>query len=116
MQHSSDVTVRHTIAIGLDDNYSTKTWGKPADPNAKWPKWPSTQHWPEEIFAQGNENIVFDDCLAWTYCYGYKIGQGVFTEQKNILFKDSTVFRASIGFGMDHLVRTWTTSVSIMHY
>lgn len=47
-------------------------------------------------------SVVFDDCLAWTVCYGYKVGQGVYTSQDGVIFKNSVAYNAAVGLGIDH--------------
>ena len=48
------------------------------------------------------DNVIFDDCVAWTQCYGYKIGQGAYEDQSNIVFKNSVVYKGAVGIGIDH--------------
>lgn len=52
-------------------------------------------------------NVIFDDCLAWTVCYGYKIGQGVYKSQDGVTFKNSVVYKAAVGLGIDHRYGTY---------
>jgi len=88
---SQNVLVRHAIGIGLDDPFSTKTWSQATDIARNWPGRPKAQ-----------DNIRFEDCLSWTYCYGYKIGQGVLQDQSNIVFKNCVVYDAAVGIGVHH--------------
>jgi polygalacturonase len=93
---STDVTVTRAISIALDDSFSTKTWPYNTGTTVPYPNPP-----------QPLSNVVFDDCLAWTVCYGYKIGQGVYTSQDGVTFKNSVVYRAAVGLGIDHRYGTY---------
>ncbi|CAH0033298.1 unnamed protein product [Clonostachys rhizophaga] len=98
---SKRITVKRSIAIGNDDSYSAKTWE--ADNEV-------ALHYPYKPLP--NQDIVFDDCLAWTNCYGYKIGQGVVENQDNVTFKNSVVYNAGVGIGIHHLYG-WATASRI---
>jgi hypothetical protein len=91
-----DVLVQHAIGIALDDPFSTKTWQQNTDLCRNWPGQPQPQ-----------KNIMFNDLLSWTYCYAYKIGQGVMQPQTNITFKNCVVYDAAVGIGIHH---KWGTS------
>lgn len=93
---SQNVKVKHVIGIALDDPFSTKTWEQNTDLCRNWPGKPLAQR-----------NVLFEDCISWTYCYGYKIGQGVMQPQSNITFKDCVVYDAAVGIGIHH---KWGTS------
>ncbi|WP_165501834.1 glycoside hydrolase family 28 protein [Pedobacter frigiditerrae] len=93
---SENVLVKHAIGIALDDPFSTKTWQQDTDLCRNWPGVPLAQ-----------KNVVFDDCISWTYCYGFKIGQGVMQPQINITFKNCVVYDAAVGIGIHH---KWGTS------
>jgi len=88
---SQNVLVKHAIGIALDDPFSTKTWTQNTDLCRNWPGKPMVQ-----------DGVVFEDCISWTYCYGYKIGQGVMQDQRNIVFKDCVVYDAAVGIGIHH--------------
>jgi len=88
---SQYVTVTNCIGISLDDPFSTKTWGSDTDIARSWPGKPQVQ-----------ENILFENCLSWTRCFGLKVGQGVMQPQRNIVFKDCVVYDAAIGLGINH--------------
>ena len=96
VMESENVLVQHAIGIALDDPFSTKTWEQNTDLCRNWPGHPLPQH-----------NIVFEDLLSWTYCYAYKIGQGVMQPQTDIVFKDCVVYDAAVGIGIHH---KWGTS------
>ena len=96
VMESEDVLVQHAIGIALDDPFSTKTWEQNTDLCRNWPGSPRPQ-----------KNIVFDDLISWTYCYAYKIGQGVVQPQTNITFKNCVVYDAAVGIGVHH---KWGTS------
>lgn len=91
VMESEDVLVQHAIGIALDDPFSTKTWEQHTDLCRNWPGHPLPQ-----------KNIVFDDLLSWTYCYAYKIGQGVMQPQTHITFKNCVVYDAAVGIGVHH--------------
>ncbi len=63
---SQRVTVRRAIAVANDDSFSAKTWPYQVGTTVPYPYTPRPQN-----------DVLFEDCLAWTDCYGYKIGQGV---------------------------------------
>lgn len=88
---SQNVLVKHAIGIALDDPFSTKTWTQNTDLCRNWPGKPMVQ-----------DGVTFEDCISWTYCYGYKIGQGVMQDQQNIVFKDCVVYDAAVGIGIHH--------------
>ncbi len=85
-----DVIVRNVIGVALDDPFSTKTWETGE----------LFQAWCGE--PEVNENILFEDCLSWSYCYGFKVGQGSWRDQRNIVFRDSTVYDCAVGLGVHH--------------
>ncbi|MEU8242297.1 glycosyl hydrolase family 28 protein [Actinoplanes missouriensis] len=91
VMESTNVTVRHAIGVGLDDPFSTKTWDTTVDLFAKVPGEPRPQ-----------SNILFDDLVTFTYCYGVKVGQGVFQTQEDITFRNVTVYDAAVALGVHH--------------
>jgi len=91
VMESQNVLVKHAIGIALDDPFSTKTWTQNTDLCRNWPGKPMVQ-----------SGVVFKDCISWTYCYGYKIGQGVMQDQRNIVFKNCVVYDAAVGIGIHH--------------
>jgi hypothetical protein len=96
VMESENVLVQHGIGIALDDPFSTKTWEQNTDLCRNWPGHPLPQ-----------KNIVFDDLLSWTYCYAYKVGQGVMQPQTDITFKNSVCYDAAVAIGIHH---KWGTS------
>ncbi|RPA84696.1 pectin lyase-like protein [Ascobolus immersus RN42] len=88
---SQNVTINRAIGIGLDDPFSTKTWENDKDVSRNWKGEP-----------QQNKGITFRNCVAWTHCFGFKVGQGVMQDQSDILFEDCSVFNASVGIGVHH--------------
>lgn len=88
---STGVRVTRAIAIALDDSFSTKTWAYKNGSTIPYPYPPRTLN-----------DVVFDDCLAWSECYGYKVGQGVWEDQTGVTFKNSVVYSAAVGIGLDH--------------
>jgi|GEM_PF-1403894 len=88
---SQNVLVQHSIGIGHDDPYSTKTW----DERGELPKnWYGT---PEDL-----RDVVFDDCVSWTGCVGFKVGAGVRGDQENITFKNSAIYDCARGLAIDY--------------
>ncbi|MCW2506619.1 MAG: coagulation factor 5/8 type protein [Actinomycetia bacterium] len=95
VNESQNVTVERSVGVALDDPFSTKSWGK-AKPGARdiTFKWPGD---PQEV-----RNVTFDGILSWTFCYGLKVGQGVFENQQDVTFKNSVVYDAAVGIGIHH--------------
>jgi polygalacturonase len=87
--NSQDVLVERSVAISLDDPYSCKTWGEQTDLSREWP---ST--------ASPNRNIRFEDCLAWTRCFAFKIGAGVWRPQEDITIHNAVVYDAAHAIGI----------------
>lgn len=94
---STNVRIKRAIAIGNDDSFSTKTWPDDVGTTVPYPYPPQPLH-----------DVVFDDCLAWTRCYGFKVGQGVFGDQDGVTFKNGVVYHAGVGLGIDHKFGTGT--------
>ncbi|KLU92222.1 hypothetical protein MAPG_11168 [Magnaporthiopsis poae ATCC 64411] len=88
---STRVTVRRSIAVAKDDSFSTKTWPEDVGTTVPYP-------YPPRPLA----DVVFEDCVAWTECFGYKVGEGVWQRQSNVTFRDSVVHRAGVGLGVHH--------------
>lgn len=82
---SQEVMVKHTIAVSVDDTYSTKTWNKKTDIAGNW------VGEPEEL----NE-VTFDDCFGWSRCCTFKVGAGCSQPQKNITFKNSYSYQSMV--------------------
>lgn len=70
--------------ISEDDTFSTKTWNETTDIAKQWPGSP-----------QKLENVLVNDCVAWSRCATYKIGFGSFQEQTNIIVKNSISYGSS---------------------
>ncbi|RYP28447.1 hypothetical protein DL767_007208 [Monosporascus sp. MG133] len=60
--------------------------------------------------VESTKDVFFDDCLAWTDCYGYKVGQDVWEDQDTVTFQNSVVYSAAGGMGIDHKFGTATAS------
>ncbi|PVI00788.1 glycoside hydrolase family 28 protein [Periconia macrospinosa] len=88
---SSNVKVWRAIAVANDDSFSTKTWLEKEGTTVPYPYKP-----------QPLRDVSFDECFAWTRCYGYKVGQGVYSDQDNVIFKNSVVYYAGVGIGIHH--------------
>lgn len=91
---SQNAVIRNSIGIALDDPYSTKAWKEDTDIASGKVPWPGS---PEPV-----KNVLFEDAISWTKCYGYKIGQGVMQDQEDITFRDGVVYRAAVGFAIHH--------------
>ena len=91
VMESQNVTVKRAIAVALDDSFSTKTWTNTTDISQGWPGQP-----------QILDGVLFDDCLAFTICYGFKIGQGVLQTQSNVIFQNGVVYDGAVGIGISH--------------
>lgn len=97
IMHSTNATILHSLAISLDDPYSTKTWRMGTNIAVSWP--------PDA--AREQHHVLIQDAMSWTRCFGLKVGQGVNNIQNDIVFRDATVYSASIGIGINH---RWGTS------
>jgi hypothetical protein len=91
VMESTNVNVTNAIGIGLDDPFSTKTWANHIDLFANIPGSPRPL-----------ADVTFDDLVSWTYCYGLKVGQGVFQQQTNVTFRNATIYDAAVGVGVHH--------------
>ena len=96
---SSNVDVTHAIAVGLDDNFSTKTWNSDTDITSGVPGDP-----------QSLDSVTFTDLVCWTYCYAVKVGQGIDQPQSNIGFNEVVVYDAAVAVGIDHKYGTSPSS------
>lgn len=90
INESQNVLVKHAIAISDDDTFSTKTW----------PQKGMSKDWPGAI--EHLENVVFDDCLAWTRCAAFKLGMGICTPQMGVTIRNSYVYQAARALLVDH--------------
>jgi hypothetical protein len=85
-----DVTVRHTIAICEDDPYSTKAWAEEANIALSWPH-----------PRQPVERVLFDDVVAWTHCAAFKVGNGHFSHQRDVTYRNGYVYNATRAIAID---------------
>lgn len=99
---SQNVVVRNAIGIALDDPFSTKAWKETTDIASGKVPWPGS---PQPV-----SNVLFEDAITWTLCYGFKIGQGVMQDQNNIVFRDGVVYKAAVGFAIHHKYGTGAVS------
>lgn len=90
VMESTGVTVTNAVALGLDDNFSTKTWNNAVDLFQYIPGNPEPLN-----------NVTFSNLLASTYCYGMKVGQGILQPQSSVTFQNSVVYDAAVGIGID---------------
>ncbi|KAH7322664.1 pectin lyase-like protein [Stachybotrys elegans] len=95
VMESKGVKVRRAIAIANDDSFSTKTWPYKTGTTVPYPYPPQPQ-----------SDVLFEDCFAWTLCYGFKVGQGVHEVQDNVRFRNSVVYYGGVGIGIHHLFGT----------
>jgi len=86
---SQNVTIHDALSISMADSFTTK---------ASKPKGPTVPDWPGA--KQNSTDITFANCLAWTGNYGFKVGQGAMSDQKNIKFFSSTVYDSAVGMGI----------------
>lgn len=85
----TDVVVTNCLGVSRDDSFSTKTWsGDRRQVAAKW-----------HGRAQPLARVLFTDCLAWTRCAAFKVGDGVVQPQSDITFRNSRAY------GCRHAVR-----------
>jgi polygalacturonase len=91
VQECQNVLFKHSIAISEDDTYSTKTWEKSTDIAGNWFGNP-------EIL----DNVVFDDCVAWSRCATFKVGFGICQDQSNIVFKNSIAYKSMRAIAVNH--------------
>ncbi|WP_405064441.1 glycosyl hydrolase family 28 protein [Kribbella sp. NBC_01505] len=99
VMESRQVRVTNAIGIGLDDPFSTKTWAETTDITKNIPG-----------ASRPLDDVVFDDLVSWTYCYGLKVGQGVLQNQSNVTFRNAVVHDAAVGIGVHHKYGTGTAS------
>jgi len=84
---SQNVLVRRTIGLSRDDPYSIKTY---------------VTHSMFEGIGRAAENIVFEDCFAWTRCAAFKLGWGINMGMSDIVFRDCYAYSCNIGLGVTH--------------
>jgi polygalacturonase/uncharacterized protein YjdB len=88
---SQEVLVQNCIGIALDDPFSTKTWLTSVDIGRTW-----------NAPAEHVENVLFEDNISWTWCYGFKVGQGSLYDHINVTFRNGTVLDCAVGLGIHH--------------
>jgi hypothetical protein len=89
---SQNVLVQRGVGIGLDDPYSTKSYAQGSGDITQ--NWPGA---PEKV-----QNVTFDGLMSWTYCYGFKVGQGIYTDHDGVTFKNGVVYDAAVALGIHH--------------
>ncbi|MCR5754686.1 MAG: DUF1080 domain-containing protein, partial [Acetatifactor sp.] len=94
INESQNVLVKHGIGISDDDTFSTKTWWQ----TGMSANWPGT--------VENIDTVTFDDCIAWSKCVAFKIGMGTGQLQKNVIFKNSSIFQCARGMVVDHCYST----------
>ncbi|KAF1988886.1 glycoside hydrolase family 28 protein [Aulographum hederae CBS 113979] len=99
INQSKDVVVSRAISIAWDDPFSTKTWTKSA--GGIFSRVPGND--PDDpAEPTPNQNVLFEDLVSWTGCWGAKVGQGHAQAHRNITFRSLTVFDAAVGIGVHH--------------
>lgn len=89
-----NILVQRSISIAWDDPYSTKTWE---------PQRPSGDVFHRIPGPTGPQsNILCEDCIAWTGCWGVKVGEGCRYPQTNITYRNIVVYDAAIAMGIHH--------------
>lgn len=84
-----DVVVKNCAGYSLDDAFSAKTWPVKVGITMNWPGDP-----------EYNDNVLFEDCVAYTRCFGFKIGQGTDQNHYNVVFRNNTVVYSGVGLGI----------------
>jgi polygalacturonase len=93
VMHSQHVSVTHSIGVGLDDPFSTKTWShEQGDISVSWPV--------PVAGLPGLKDVTFDDTVSWTICFGLKVGAGIWAPQENVVFRNGVVYDCSIAIGI----------------
>lgn len=96
----TNVTVRHSIAVAWDDPYSTKTWDAQRVSGGVFKNIPGPTGPLKDVLAE--------DLVAWTGCFGVKVGEGSVYPQTGVTYRDVTVYDAAIAMGMHH---RWGTAL-----
>ena len=92
LNECQDVLVSHVFAISEDDTFSTKTWTEQTDIAANWPGRPEPL-----------ENVVIEDCVAWSRCATFKVGFGCHQPQRNITFRNACSYRSMRAVAINHV-------------
>ncbi len=87
--------VFHCIGIAEDDSFSTKTY------TSKGLR-PGETETTGFITDMTLNDVTFDDCVAWSYCAAYKVGDGAWHKQSNVRFLNSTCYKARDGIKITH--------------
>ncbi len=83
------VTVTNCTGLALDDPFTTKAWPYQTGITVNWPGVP------EYV-----DDVLFENCMSYTHCYGFKVGQGTDQNQYNVRFVSCTVLDAAVGLGV----------------
>ncbi|MGM9647795.1 MAG: hypothetical protein ACI3YH_06675 [Eubacteriales bacterium] len=86
---SQNVVVRSCIGFSRDDSFSTKTWPYKTGITINWAGVP-------EYLS----DVVFENCMAYSKCFGYKVGQGSNQMQYDVTFRDCVTIDAARGMGI----------------
>lgn len=87
--------VIHCIGIAEDDSFSTKTY------TSKGLR-PGEAETAGFITDMTLDDVTFDDCVAWSHCAAYKVGDGAWHKQSNVKFLNSTCYKARDGIKITH--------------
>jgi hypothetical protein len=83
--------INRLLIVQLMHSIFLLQWDATTDAAVSWPGNPEVVN-----------NITFDDCFAWSICYGFKVGQGCMQNQSNITFQYSDVYDCAVGLGIHH--------------
>lgn len=94
--HRAKVT--HCIGIAEDDSFSTKTYTSKGLIKSKG----ETESDAGFISDMTLDGVTFDDCVAWSDCAAYKVGDGAWHNQTNVKFINSTCYKARDAIKITH--------------
>ncbi len=89
---SRDVTVRHVIAVSEDDTYSTKVYTFNGAMSGE------TSVKSDMRVA----NVLFEDCIGWTHCGTFKLGDGAYETHSNVVFRSCVSYRSAAAIKVSH--------------
>lgn len=89
---SQHVRIIHTLAISEDDAYSLKCYNPGAGEIKK--SWVGNN--------EPNEDVLFEDCFAWSRCGAFKVGYGIYGGMKDITFRNSYAYSCMTGINITH--------------
>ena len=84
-----NVVVSNCTGLALDDPFTTKAWPYKTGITMNW------SGVPEYV-----DGVLFENCMSYTHCYGFKVGQGTDQNQYDVTFRGCTVLDAAVGLGV----------------